>query len=66
MNIMQTYHTAMRLNRDFLPLFHPSTLFFILLYFSPKKMTSELANGPERATNSFTGLSLLPFHAKSH
>ena len=45
----------MRLNRDVLPLFHPSTLSFILLHFACKKMTSELINGEERVPKSFIG-----------
>ena len=52
-------HTVMRLNRDVLPLFHPSTLSFILLHFACKKMTSELINGEERGPKSGMGQSVL-------
>ena len=43
----------------FLPLFHPSTLSFILLHFACKKMTSELMNGEERVQKSVMGQSIL-------
>ena len=57
--LVNTYHTVMRLNRDVLPLFHPSTLSFILLHFACKKMTSELINGEERGPKSGMGQSVL-------
>ena len=49
----------MRLNRDVLPLFHPSTLSFIMLHFAFKKMTSELINGEERGQKRGMGQSVL-------
>ena len=56
---LPTYHTSIRLNHIFLPLFHPSTLSFILLHFACKKMTSELINGEERGPKSGMGQSVL-------
>ena len=50
-----TFHTVILLKHNFLPLFHPSTLSFILLHLACRKLTSELINGGERAPKSFIG-----------